>query len=115
MKKSTWMLVSGLVVAALAVALLTRPSVKPAFAACSDGFIGSVDLIAFNYAPQGWAFCDGQSLPVAQNQALYSLIENKYGGNPTIFNLPKIAPVKTVDGKELKYIIQVQGLFPVQP
>lgn len=55
----------------------------------AEPFIGEIRLFAFNYAPQGWATCDGQVLGLAQNQALYSLLGTTYGGNgTTTFNLP---------------------------
>lgn len=57
----------------------------------ADGFIGEVRLFAFNFAPVGWAFCYGQQMNVIQNQALYSIIGNKYGGTPNkTFNLPDL-------------------------
>ena len=46
----------------------------------SDPFVGEVRLLAFNWAPKGWALCNGAVLPVNQNQALYSLIGNFYPG-----------------------------------
>lgn len=55
-----------------------------------DPFIGEIKLMAVDYAPKGWALCNGQSLPVATNPALYSLIGNFYGGNTTSFNLPDL-------------------------
>lgn len=55
----------------------------------SDQFIGEIRLFSFEFAPQQWATCDGQALPVMQNQALYALIGFIYGGNnTTTFNLP---------------------------
>ena len=46
----------------------------------SEPFVGEVRLLAFNWAPKGWALCNGAVLPVNQNQALYSLIGNFYPG-----------------------------------
>lgn len=55
----------------------------------AEPFIGEIRLFGFNFAPQGWATCDGQLLNINQNQALYSLIGTTYGGNGTTnFNLP---------------------------
>jgi microcystin-dependent protein len=55
----------------------------------AEPFIGEIRLFGINYAPQGWATCDGQLLNITQNQALYSLIGTTYGGNGTTnFNLP---------------------------
>ncbi len=57
----------------------------------SNQFIGQISLFAGNYAPQGWAFCNGQSMSIADNQALYALIGVAYGGNGvTTFNLPDL-------------------------
>lgn len=55
----------------------------------SDPFIGEIKMFAGNYAPSGYAFCRGQEFPVAQNQALYAIIGNIYGGSAnTTFKLP---------------------------
>ena len=52
-------------------------------------FLGEIKVISWNYAPKGWAFCNGQSMAVNQNQALFSLLGTTYGGNgQTTFNLP---------------------------
>ena len=56
----------------------------------SDPFIGEIRMVGFPYAPVGWALCNGQSLPVAQYQALYVLLGNTYGGNTSNFNLPDL-------------------------
>jgi microcystin-dependent protein len=55
----------------------------------SNNFIGEIQLFAFGYAPRGWALCQGQLLPIQQNQALFSLLGTTYGGNGTTnFALP---------------------------
>ena len=55
----------------------------------SDVFIGQVLLTGFGFAPKGFALCNGQLLPIAQNQALFSLLGTTYGGNgQTTFALP---------------------------
>jgi microcystin-dependent protein len=54
-------------------------------------FIGLIAAVGFNFAPRGWAFCAGQILPIAQNQALFSLLGTTYGGNgQTTFALPDL-------------------------
>ena len=54
-----------------------------------DAYIGEVKLFAGNFAPRGWAFCDGQILPIDGNQALFSILGNSYGGDGrTTFGLP---------------------------
>lgn len=55
-----------------------------------EAFIGTVLPVAFNFAPRGWVFCNGQTMNVPQNTALYSLIGNIYGGNQQAFNIPDL-------------------------
>lgn len=55
----------------------------------STPFLGEIKIIAWNFAPKAWAFCNGQQLPINQNQALFSLLGTMYGGNgQTTFALP---------------------------
>jgi microcystin-dependent protein len=57
----------------------------------SEPFLGQIMLVGFNFAPQGWAFCNGQLLSIAQNTALFSLLGTTYGGNGTpTFALPDL-------------------------
>src|ERR1700760_1944703 len=57
----------------------------------SDPFIGEIKVISFNFPPKGWAFCNGQLLPINQNQALFSILGTTYGGNgQTTFGLPNL-------------------------
>jgi microcystin-dependent protein len=57
----------------------------------SDPFIGQIGLFSFGYAPRGWAFCNGQLMAIAQNQALFSLLGTTYGGDGvTTFGLPNL-------------------------
>jgi microcystin-dependent protein len=52
-------------------------------------FLSEVKIMSFNFAPKGWALCNGQLLPINQNQALFSLLGTNYGGNgQTNFALP---------------------------
>lgn len=52
-------------------------------------FLAEIKIISWNFAPQGWAFCNGQFLPINQNQALFSILGTTYGGNgQTTFALP---------------------------
>jgi microcystin-dependent protein len=56
-----------------------------------EPFIGQIMMVGFNFAPRGWAFCDGQLLPISQNQALFSLLGTTYGGDGhTTFALPDL-------------------------
>jgi len=56
-----------------------------------EPYIGQIMLVPFNFPPKGWAFCNGQLLPINQNQALFSLLGTTYGGNgQTSFALPDL-------------------------
>lgn len=56
-----------------------------------DPFVAEIRIFPFNFAPKGWAFCDGQLLPLSQNTALFSLLGTTYGGNGmSNFALPNI-------------------------
>jgi microcystin-dependent protein len=57
----------------------------------SNPYLGEIRLLSFNFAPRGWAFCAGQTLPINQNQALFSLLGVQFGGNGvTTFALPDL-------------------------
>src|SRR5437588_2134689 len=57
----------------------------------SEPFLSEIRIFSFNYAPKSWAMCNGQLLPINQNQALFSLIGTTYGGNgQTNFALPDL-------------------------
>ena len=54
-------------------------------------FMAEIKIVAFNFAPRGWAFCNGQLLPINQNQALFSLLGTTYGGDGRVnFALPDL-------------------------
>ena len=55
----------------------------------AEPFLSEIRIMSFNFPPKGWAFCDGQLLPINQNQALFSLLGTTFGGNgQTNFALP---------------------------
>jgi microcystin-dependent protein len=57
----------------------------------SEPFLSEIKIVSFNFPPKGWAFCNGQFLPINQNQALFALLGTTYGGNgQTTFALPNI-------------------------
>ena len=57
----------------------------------SEPFLGEIRMFGFNFAPQGWALCDGQLLPISQNAALFDLLGTTYGGDgTTTFALPNL-------------------------
>jgi microcystin-dependent protein len=57
----------------------------------ADPFVAEIRVFPFNFAPKGWAFCDGQLLPISQNTALFSLVGTYYGGDgKSTFALPNL-------------------------
>ncbi len=57
----------------------------------ADPFVAEIRIFPFNFAPRGWAFCNGQLLPISQNTALFSLLGTTYGGNgKSNFGLPNL-------------------------
>jgi microcystin-dependent protein len=57
----------------------------------AEPFLSEIRIFSFNFAPKGWALCNGQLLPINQNQALFSLLGTTYGGNgQTTFALPNL-------------------------
>lgn len=57
----------------------------------SDPYLGEIRMVGFNFAPNGWAYCDGSIMSIAQNSALFSLLGVNYGGNgQTTFGLPDL-------------------------
>ncbi len=64
-----------------------------------DPFVAEIRIFPFNFAPSGWAFCDGQILPISQNTALFSLLGTTYGG----------------DGKSNFALPDLQGRVPIHP
>jgi microcystin-dependent protein len=65
----------------------------------SDPFVAEIRIFPFNFPPKGWAFCDGQLMPISQNTALFSLLGTVYGG----------------DGKSTFALPDLQGSAPMQP
>jgi microcystin-dependent protein len=65
----------------------------------ADPFVAEIRIFPFNFAPKGWAFCNGQLLPLSQNTALFSLLGTTYGG----------------DGKSTFALPNVQGRAPMHP
>jgi microcystin-dependent protein len=74
-----------------ATAWLGRPKAARADTTGIGPFIGEIMLISCNFPPKGWAFCNGQLLPINQNQALFSLLGTNYGGDGRVtFALPDL-------------------------
>lgn len=96
----------------IALVLATAPA--PASAQGSEPFIGQLALVPYNFAPKGWALCNGQILSIAQNTALFSLLGTTYGGNgTTTFALPDLrgrVPLSSGQGPGLNnYILGQTG------
>ena len=70
-----------------------------------DPFVAEIRMFPFNFPPRGWAFCNGQLLPISQNTALFSLLGTTYGGNgQSNFGLPNL------QGAAAKFFGQGPGL-----
>ena len=73
----------------------------------ADPFVAEIRIFPFNFAPRGWAWCDGQLLPLSQNTALFSLLGTTYGGNgKSNFALPDLqgrAPMHPGQGPGLSF------------
>jgi microcystin-dependent protein len=71
----------------------------------SEPFLSEIKIVSFGFAPKGWALCNGQLLPINQNQALFSLLGTTYGGDGRVnFGLPNLqgqAPMHMGDGHVL--------------
>lgn len=71
----------------------------------SEPFLAEIKLVSFNFPPKGWAFCNGQLLPINQNQALFSLLGTTYGGDGRVnFALPDLrsrTPIHAGNGHTL--------------
>jgi microcystin-dependent protein len=80
----------------------------------SEPFLAEVRIFPYNFAPRGWAFCNGQILPINQNTALFSLLGTTYGGNgQTTFALPNLqgrTPIGFGQGPGLSdYVLGEEG------
>jgi microcystin-dependent protein len=71
----------------------------------AEPFLSEIRIMSFGFAPQGWALCNGQLLPINQNQALFSLLGTTYGGDGRVnFGLPNLqgrTPIHTGNGHTL--------------
>ncbi len=78
-----------------------------------QAYIGTIVLAGFNFAPMGWAICNGQTLPINQNQALFALLGTTYGGDGvTNFKLPNLNAGALQTG--LNYYLR-ERRFPAAP
>lgn len=78
----------------------------------ANPMIGEISLVAFDFAPRGFMEANGAILPINQNTALFSLYGTMYGGDgKTTFALPKM----DLPLPGLKYVVAVQGIYPMRP
>lgn len=75
-------------------------------------YLGMISLFPYGFAPMDWLLCDGASLSTAEYNALYSLIQNKFGGNTTVFMIPNMLGEEPIPN--MKFYIAVQGIYPAQ-
>lgn len=76
----------------------------------SEPFLAEVKIVGFNFAPRGWAFCEGQILPINQNQALFSLLGTTYGGDGRVnFALPDLRDRTPIHDNSARSIGQSLG------
>jgi microcystin-dependent protein len=74
-----------------------------------EPFLGQIQLFPYNFAPRGWAPCDGRTLAISTNTALFSLIGTNFGGDGVQnYALPKLAGPSAAIG----YYIALQGVYP---
>jgi microcystin-dependent protein len=98
----------------LLVFLCSSVFINPGSALALDQFVGEIRMFAGNFAPTGWAMCNGQIIPISQNTALFSLLGTTYGGDgETTFALPDLqgrVPIQTGQGPGLsQYDLGQQG------
>ena len=76
----------------------------------ADPYLGEVRLVSFDFAPKGWALCNGQTLSINQNTALFSLLGTFYGGNgTTTFQLPNLQGGIPMNAGEGYYVGETGG------
>lgn len=79
-------------------------------------YLGQILLFGFNFAPEYWAACQGQLLPIAQNQSLFSLLGTTYGGDGIdSFALPNMPPVASEGPHDFIYINAKSAMYPQRP
>jgi microcystin-dependent protein len=82
-----------------------------------EPFIGQIQLFVFGYAPAGWRLCDGSLLPIKDNEALFSLIRNRYGGDGiSNFAVPNSMGARplNVSNNLMSYYIATWGNYPIR-
>jgi len=78
-----------------------------------EPYLGQVLALPYNFAPVGWAQCNGQLMQISQNTALFSLLGTTYGGDGvTTFALPNLSGIPAGTGITVSYYIATQGVYP---
>jgi microcystin-dependent protein len=78
-----------------------------------EEYVGIVKLFGGNFAPLGWAFCDGAILSIEQHTVLFALLGNQFGGDGrSTFALPNLKPLISANDAPVQYIICLDGVFP---
>ena len=78
-------------------------------------YVGQVCLFAFNYSPKGYMLCDGKMLDIIEHPELFALLGSKFGGDGReTFCIPKLPPVPSQYGTEMKYYICISGTYPAR-
>src|SRR5690348_4567803 len=97
----------------------------------SSPFVAEIRIVGFNFPPKGWAFCNGQLLPISQNTALFSLLGTYYGGDgKSTFGLPNLQGATPLgqgqssasgneyflgEGSGVDYVTLITSEMPVHP
>jgi microcystin-dependent protein len=98
-------------------AMIAAGTLAAGTAQADSPIIGQIQAFGFNYCPQGWMLANGAMLPISQNQALYSLIGTRYGGNgTTTFALPNLTG-GTIgpQAQPITWCMATQGLYAPNP
>jgi microcystin-dependent protein len=92
-------------------AIVIFTPMKKSFAG-PEPYLGEITIFGGSYAPRGFAFCEGQLLPITQYTALFSILGTRYGGDGrTTFALPNFKNAeKALNGA--RYIIALEGMYP---
>ncbi|MFC4236414.1 phage tail protein [Thalassospira xianhensis] len=95
----------------LLFSLLVIGSFKIAYA--DEEFLGEIIMLPYSFCPRGYSEANGQLLQINQNQALFSLLGNRYGGDGRVtFALPKLHGSSETGSEDIKVCIAIQGIYP---
>lgn len=76
-------------------------------------YLGQICMFPWSWAPNGWLPCDGRTLQISSNTALFSLLGIEFGGDgKTTFAIPKLAPLEAEGGGDIGYCICINGVYP---